>query len=193
MFLVPGENDIDNKIIEGLERISEIFRIQLWRESLKYQLNPTQSLILLSLHKHQALTQKDLQNIISLDKTTISKSLKSLEQKKFIEKIIYPGDQRFRTIRLTYKGKKIANQLTLFYQIFLPIIKEIPTEKKIIYEFIYNFILNAYNKKLIDNQKMCFNCKFFTINKSQNYCNYLKKTLQIFELQIDCKDFKEKN
>jgi len=53
MFLVSGEIDLEIKIIEGLERISEIFRIQLWRESLKYQLNPTQSLVLLSLQKQK--------------------------------------------------------------------------------------------------------------------------------------------
>jgi len=192
-FLVSGEIDLELKIIEGLERISEIFRIQLWRVSLKLHLNPTQSLILLSLHKHLNLTQKDLQNIISIDKTTLSKSLKSLEEKILIERILDPNDQRKKYIQLTSKGKKIAKKINTFYNVFLPILeksKNISLED--LYEFIYNFIYNAYKHNYIDTQKMCFNCKFLQIKEQKYYCKYLEKILEKKDIKINCKDFQDK-
>jgi len=189
---VSGEIELNLKIIEGLERISEIFRIQLWRESLKYKLNPTQSLILLSLRQHSHLTQKDIQNLLSTDKTTISKSVKSLEEKKLIEKIIDPNDQRKKYIYLTPKGKKITKELSLFYKIFLQVLKKFPFSQEEIYEFIYNFIYNSYKLNFIDTQKMCFTCKFFSSQNGENYCSYLNKTLYKRDIQVDCTDHREK-
>jgi Transcriptional regulators len=192
MFLVSGEIDLEIKIIEGLERISEIFRIQLWRESLKYQLNPTQSLVLLSLQKHTRLTQKDLQNMISIDKTTLSKSLKTLEQKTLIERIVDQKDQRKKYIHLTPKGKKIAKELKDFCKIFLPVLKKTNLSNEDLFEFIYNFIYNSYKLNFIDTQKMCFNCRFFQLQDQSYYCKYLEKKLNKKEIQIDCKDYQEK-
>lgn len=114
MFLVSGEIDLEIKIIEGLERISEIFRIQLWRESLKYQLNPTQSLVLLSLQKHTRLTQKDLQNMISIDKTTLSKSLKTLEQKNSYRTYRGSKGSKKKIYSLNSKRKKDSKRVKGF-------------------------------------------------------------------------------
>jgi DNA-binding MarR family transcriptional regulator len=194
MYLVNGENELEKKIVEGLERISEIFRTQLWRESLKYKLSPTQTLILLSLHKYNNLSQKELQSRILIDKTTLSKSITNLEHKSYIQRFVDSKDQRIKKIRLTQKGIKIAEELQYFYKSFFPIINQIKSNipYEYLYEFIYKFIYYSLELNLIDNQRMCMNCHFFQIKKNEYYCNFLKQKLFIKDLQIDCVDFKKK-
>ncbi len=200
MFIVSGENkniDLEIKILDGLERISELFRIQLWRESLNYGLNPTQSIILLSLLRHNTLILKDLENLTSLDKTTLSKSIKNLIEKNIIKKSRTSKDKRKIFLHLTKKGETIANQIKDFYLIFLPFIQILnEDQKKEIYFFIYKLIDYSLQKNIILEQKMCSNCKFFFVddqNQNDYFCNFLNKKLDIFSLQIDCKDFKKRS
>lgn len=181
---------IESKILYGLERISEILRIFIWRESLKHQINPTQYSILLSLHFRKELDIKELIKITKLDKTTISKSIKNLYSKELILIKISEEDKRSKKLLITEKGKNIIQEIQKKFRIFEEFIKK-NKKKDIVYEFIYQFIFFSLQNKWIESQRMCFQCKFFQNQKNKFYCNYLKKNLEIIELQIDCKDFEK--
>lgn len=183
---------IEEKILYGLERISEILRIFLWRESLKFQINPTQYFILLSLHFREELEIKELIKITNLDKTTISKSLKNLESKNFILLKNSQKDKRSKIISINSKGKQVIEYLLKSLKVFESFIKTFPN-KEVVYKFIFQFIAFSLDKNFIEFQRMCTACLFFVSAKNQFYCKYLKKNLEIPDLQLVCDDFVIKN
>ena len=66
------ESNISNKIIVGLERISEVFKVLLWEKAKLVGLSPIQIQILFSLH----ITNKNcVMLVISLKNLTSPKQL----------------------------------------------------------------------------------------------------------------------
>jgi len=188
------QKDIDAKIIAGIERISEIMRILLWRESFKNSLNPTQIQILLSLLFKKGLNLKEIQNFTSLDKTTLSKSIKSLEKKGFIKKTKDINDQRQKIIIISKSKKDIIDEISYWANDFKKILCNFSLkEKSTILKFIFEFIDYSIKKGIISYQKMCSQCIYFEKRKRYFYCNFIKKNLRLIDLRIECSDFKANN
>jgi len=77
------ENEIEEKIVMGLERVSELFFTVLSKSAKKHNLNRQQIQIILNL-KNKPENLKTLQEKTNQDKSTLSKSLKELKSKKMI-------------------------------------------------------------------------------------------------------------
>lgn len=187
-YLVSGVSDINRKILQGLERITEIFRIVAWKESGTYNINPTQLGLLLLIERQSSITIRELQRITSLDKTTLSKSIKSLEIKKLVKKHVNSTDRRNKPIILTPAGKKLFTKLQERINIFENFLRSY-NNQEVIYKFILEFIKFALDSQIIQEQRMCFLCRFFKKEEEKFYCNFLNSPLAIQNLQIDCKDF----
>lgn len=190
MYSVSGESKPDQKILQGLERIGEIFRILAWKESGNYHINPTQLGLLFLISNRNSITIKEIEKITSLDKTTLSKSLTSLAKRKLIKKKIDSQDKRNKPIVLTLSGNKLLLKLQKRFQIFEEFLISYDN-KQIIYKFIFDFINFSLRKNIIQSQRMCFQCKFFENKENGFYCNYLKSPLTISDLQIDCREFQK--
>ena len=85
---IEQNENIDSKIIAGLERISRVFRLLLWDIAKDENLSPIQIqfLIFLLYNKPSRRRITDIANEFNLTKATVSDAISSLEEKKFNRK-----------------------------------------------------------------------------------------------------------
>ncbi|MFN3135029.1 MAG: MarR family winged helix-turn-helix transcriptional regulator [Candidatus Kryptonium sp.] len=194
---IEQSENIDSKIIAGLERISRVFRLLLWDISKDENLSPIQIqfLIFLLYNKPSRRRITDIANEFNLTKATVSDAISSLEEKNFIEKDKNAEDKRSYTLKLTPKGKKLAKQLSTWADVLKNNLKNFNRgEKEAILKFILNLIESLYEAGIITIQRMCFSCLYFQKDAYPNsnaphHCNFLNKPLSIVALRLDCEDY----
>lgn len=76
-----------------------------------YNLTPEQRAILLILDDQGSMTQMQLCELMSMEPSNLSMTLKRLENKKYIEKVNHPDDPRAYLVNMTEKTKKIIVEL----------------------------------------------------------------------------------
>ena len=193
VFNLENQNsNIDNKIVAGLERLSQVFRILLWEKAKEHSLSPIQIqlMIFIQHHSQDKTTISYLAQEFNFTKPTISDAIKILEQKQFIKKIADSDDTRSYTIQLTTQGKKIVVETQDFANPFTEIIKESKqTDKLVLWGNIANLITQLNKLEVISIQRTCFNCKHYSIKGKTHYCNLLDQKLQTQDIRIDCEEF----
>jgi len=185
-------NNLDSKIVAGLERLSQVFRILLWEKSKEHSLSPIQIqlMIFIQHHSQDKSTISYLAQEFNFTKPTISDAIKVLEQKQFIKKITDSTDTRSYTIQLTAKGKKIVSESENFANPLTDIIKKsTPADKLVLWDNITNLITQLNKLEVISIQRTCFNCKHYSIKGKTHFCNLLDQKLQTQDIRIDCEEF----
>jgi len=71
-----------------------------------YGLGSGQYVFLGTLAQHEGISQKDLSQLIKIDKTTTAKALKKLEKEGYIYRLQDQNDKRYNQLYLTEKGKE---------------------------------------------------------------------------------------
>jgi DNA-binding MarR family transcriptional regulator len=193
VFNLESQNaNLDNKIVAGLERLSQVFRILLWEKAKEQSLSPIQIqlLIFIAYHSQEKTTISYLAKEFNFTKPTISDAIKTLEQKGLITKSIDEKDTRSYTIQLTELGKKAVEETDNFTNPITEIIcKTDPNEKLILWENISSLILQLNKLDIISVQRTCYNCKHYTVSNEMNFCNLLNQQLDIQNIRIDCEEF----
>lgn len=190
--LAEQNRNLDYKIVAGLERLAQVFRILLWEEAKKYSLSPIQIqlLIFIRYHSEGKSTISYLAQEFNFTKPTISDAIKILEQKRLIKKNISPGDTRSYTIQLTAQGKKIVSETEDFANpLTNTISKSLRTDKLVLWEQIKTLIVQLNKLEIISVQRTCFNCKHYTSKGKTPYCNLLEQKLLPQDIRIDCEEF----
>lgn len=91
----------------------------LWQRKQKKTLDPlnlthTQFVLLASLgwlsRENEFVTQVDIANQGNADRMMVSKVLRTLESKKFIQRQEHPKDTRAKTIKLTEQGAEVLQK-----------------------------------------------------------------------------------
>ncbi len=189
------QESVSNKIVVGLERISEVFRTLLWAEAKKSGVSPIQIqiLIFIAYHKSSLCTVSYLAKEFDVTKPTISDAVKSLEQKKLILKDYSKPDSRSYLIALSEKGKELV---TVTENYANPLKKQFDTfdaaQLETVYETIVKLIYNLNKAGIISVQRVCFACKFHAKQAGGDYCEYLQKPLKTEAIRVDCPEFEEK-
>ncbi len=188
--------DLDNqnqsteaKIVVALERISESFRVALWQESKETALSPIQIQILIFLlfHSNEKCKVSYLAQEFNMTKATISDSVKLLLQKELIQKEIEPEDTRSFIIHLTEKGKTIAQKSSSFANTLLkPVFELSENQKEVLLQSLLELIYKLNQSGIIQVQRMCFSCSFYTRHQDNHFCNFLNKKLAAEDLRLDC-------
>ena len=106
------EKSIGFKINQTANKINNKFNIVLQ----KYDIAPEQSATLEIIKYEKDVNQTKIANILAKDKTTISRTLATLEKKGFILK--KQIDKRTNLIELTNKGEKILEESALTIKTF---------------------------------------------------------------------------
>lgn len=193
VFNLDDQNaNLDNKIVAGLERLSQVFRILLWEKAKEYSLSPIQIQILIFIRHHsvEKTTVSYLAKEFNFTKPTISDAIKILEQKDLLQKITDITDTRSYTIKLTAAGKKIVLESETFADPLSTILSDAKDDDKIIlWQNISNLIVKLNELKVISIQRTCFNCKYLTIKNKTNFCNLLDQKLLSQDIRIDCEEF----
>lgn len=111
-----------------------------------FNLAPEQNLIMMLLWEKDGLTQNEIAEALTKDKTNIARMLSNLEGKGFIRRICDEKDRRSLKVYLTDEGKELGNHV-------IPIAEEF---HDIICEGISDEELELMRKILL---KMCSNAQ----------------------------------
>lgn len=182
-------NNVNQKITSGLERISRAFRVLLWEESKVYKISPIQIQLLLfcSTHKKEDLKVSFLATEFDLTKATISDSIKVLIKKELLAKVVNVKDSRSFTVELTKKGKEIVKKTSGFTTVLNESIDSFSTEEKGAFlKQLMQLIYQLNQKDIISTQRMCLTCFHYQKDRNNHYCNLLEKQLKNSDLRIDC-------
>lgn len=193
VFNLNTQNEnLDNKIVAGLERLTQAFRTLLWDKAKEYGLSPIQIQILIFLryHSHDKATVSYLAKEFNLTKPTISDAIKALEQKKLIEKLSDNSDNRSYSIILTEPGIAIVTHTEDFINPVSHIVSAIdPGQKESVWKAISTLIITLNKAGVISTQRTCPNCKYFSPTNKAPYCSLLNKKLEPSDIRIDCFEF----
>ena len=104
------QKDISSKIVAGLERISEVFKVLLWDKAKLVGLSPIQIqiLIFIAFHKEALRNVSHLAREFNVTKPTVSDAIRVLDKKGLIEKDFSSADSRSYSISLSAVGNKIV-------------------------------------------------------------------------------------
>ena len=83
------QKDMSSKIVAGLERISEVFKVLLWNKAKEVGLSPIQIQILLfvAFHKDELCNVSHLAKEFNVTKPIVSDAIKALDKKEMIPEI----------------------------------------------------------------------------------------------------------
>lgn len=193
LFNLENQNsNLDNKIVAGLDRLSQVFRILLWNKAKEQSLSPIQIQLLIFINYHSAdkTTISYLAQEFNFTKPTISDAIRVLEQKKLIKKLTDTTDTRSYTIQLTTSGKGIVAETEDFASPLTTIIaRTTEADKKVLWQNISSLIIQLNKLEVISVQRTCFNCKHYTSKNKTHFCSLLNQKLETQDIRIDCGEF----
>ncbi len=189
------QDNIASKIVVGLERISEVFKILLWEKAKLLGLSPIQIqiLIFIAYHKQELCNVSHLAKEFNVTKPTVSDAIKVLDKKQMIIKDYSSSDSRSYTIHLSVLGK---NTVSSTYDLAYPLKSQIdnfePTDLEQLFKTLSVLIYKLNQNGILQVQRTCYGCKFYKEKNSKDYCNLLDKELLNEDIRLDCPEFKER-
>ncbi len=187
---------MSSKIVAGLERISQAFKVLLWDKAKELGLSPIQIQLLIFCAYHES----DLNNVsllaqeFNVTKPTISDAVKVLFKKELIEKVYSSTDSRSYAIQLSSSGKDVVDQTENFAQEVTWAVENLTEVDKANFFKTLSQILFRLNKVgVLSVQRICYGCRFYEKNGQQPYCNLLEKRLENTEIRLDCPEFESRS
>jgi len=191
------QNDhVSSKIVAGLERISEVFKVLLWEKAKLVGLSPIQIqiLIFVAYHKEALCNVSHLAREFNLTKPTISDAVRILDKKELIIKDFSNVDQRSYSIRISPTGEKIVQETEDFAN---PLQNKLSsfnaTEQKQLFQTLSKLIYQLNRSGILTVQRTCYGCTFYEKASNGDYCNLLKKDLLSSDIRLDCPEFQEQS
>ncbi len=189
--------DVEAKIIAGMERLCQVFRWLLWNEAKAHKLSPIQIqfLVYLLFHDQSLCRVSQLAREFRLTQPTVSDAVAALEAKGLVTKEPWPNDRRVTTLRLTPAGRELATHLAEWANVLRPHVEEAltPEERQQFMLALMRLIASLQEAGIISIARMCLTCRFFQPNHmpdsaTPHYCRLLEKPLSNAELRLDCPD-----
>ncbi len=184
---------IELKVLNGLERLSEVLKSLLWEKAKAYGLSPIQIQILLFVSNHHS----DICNVsylakeYSVSKATISDVVKVLITKRLLIKDFSPNDNRRYNLIITSEGTHLVEDLSKYA---VSISDELgnfeESELQSIFQTISKLIYQLNQRKVIEVQRTCYNCRHYKGDrKEMHFCNLMDIPLLGHEIRLDCPEF----
>lgn len=188
------KEDINTKIVIGLERISEVFKNLLWEKAKRFGISPIQIQILLFIHNHKTTlcNVSQLAKEFDVSKATVSDAVKVLLSKYLLSKKSNLKDKRSYTLELSPDGLQLIAQLDDFSNPILHEIEKFNADDNLqLYHTLSLLIYQLNQKGILSVQRICYACKFYEQSDNQHYCKLLNKELKTDTIRIDCEEFEE--
>lgn len=189
---IRQEDDLSSKIIAGLERISQAFKVLLWEKAKLHGLSPIQIQILIFVahHKSEFNNVSFLAQEFNVTKPTISDAVRVLDKKDLIIKDYSSTDNRSYTIVLSTLGKEIVAQTEDFANPMATHLKGVDgEEQEALFRTLGKLIYQLNQNEILTVQRTCYACKFYQKTTAHHYCHLLEKQLKHADIRIDCVEF----
>lgn len=196
VYDLDNQNEkLSSKIVVGLERISEAYRVMLWEKAKEFKLSPIQIqiLVFVNSHKPQYCTVSYLADEFNITKATVSDSVKSLLSKGLIIKLTNEIDTRSYHISLSKTGYDIISSLNNYSTDLLNPLDEMSNDsQENLWENLSGIISKLHSNKVISMQRMCYSCKYYSVDSEKQYCGLLEKELKQVDIRLDCPEHETK-
>ena len=187
--------NLETKIIIGLERQSEALKTLLWEKAKVYGISPIQIQILLFVanHKTEICNVSYLAKEFNVTKATISDAVRILLKKEYLEKDFSPVDNRRYNLSLNSKGNELVSNLSGYATSLEEELSSFSKENlSTVYDTLTKLIFQLNQRDIIQVQRTCFNCKYYSGDKkNSHYCKLLQSELKKQELSLDSNEFDE--
>ena len=189
------EKEISSKIVAGMERVSEVFKILLWEKAKLVGLSPIQIqiLIFIAFHKRKLCNVSHLAKEFNVTKPTVSDAVRVLDKKGYVIKDFSSSDSRSYSISLSGLGNDIISQT---YDFSNPLKKQVDSfsqsELENLFGTLSQLIYKLNRNGILSVQRTCYGCKFYEKQQASDYCNLLQKELLNQEIRLDCPEYEEK-
>jgi len=186
------ESDISSKIVAGLQRISEAFKVLLWDKAKNLGLSPIQIqiLIFVAYHKSDLCNVSHLAKEFNVTKPTISDAIRVMDKKGLISKQYSSSDSRSYSIGLSPQGQRIIAETADFAN---PLQTQLQTanqeELEQLFGTLSKLIYQLNRSGILNVQRSCYGCKFYSKQGDQDYCKLLNKELLNTDIRLDCPEF----
>jgi len=110
-FYVSGDT-MDEVIGKSLSIVYRYRQIIINYRLKPYNLGSGQHVFFLNIAKNEGISQKDLTNLVMIDKATTAKALKKLEEHGYIYRQCNQRDRRYNQLFLTEKGHEMMPIIT---------------------------------------------------------------------------------
>ncbi len=186
------EQETASKIVAGLERISEAFKVLLWDKAKQLGLSPIQIqiLIFIAYHKQELCNVSHLAKEFNITKPTISDAVRVLVKKELVFKNYLPTDSRSYTIVLSDTGMGVLRETEQFSNPLKNHVSDLPTpDLEQLFFTLSKLIYQLNQHGILQVQRTCFGCKFYQKNNDKHFCNLLDKELLAKEIRLDCPEY----
>lgn len=189
------ENNLSNKIVAGLERISEAFKVLLWEKAKALGLSPIQIqiLVFINYHKIEFCNVSHLAKEFNVTKPTISDAVRVLANKALVKKVYSSSDSRRYSITLSNRGKSVVLEVENFAN---PLKNQLAgiddNDLESTFKTLSKLIFKLNRIGILTVQRTCYACKFYQTKDEKHFCNLLEKELLDSEIRIDCEEFEVK-
>ena len=184
---------LEGKVVAGLERISEAFRVLLWEHAKATGLSPIQIQILIFIrHHHSDICHvSGLATEFNMSRPTISDAVKVLFRKKMLEKHPSPADKRAYTMTLTDTGRQIVEQTEQFAHPIQDVLQQLNESELSGFYIVLTRLIQQLNRAgIISVQRTCFNCRYLTQSDGEHFCTLIGSKLSGKDIRLDCPEFK---
>ncbi|WP_430906984.1 MarR family winged helix-turn-helix transcriptional regulator [Maribacter sp. 2-571] len=187
--------NLPNKIVAGLEKVSEAFKVLLWDKGKELGLSPIQIQLLLfvAYHGPEFCTVSNLAKEFNVTKPTISDVVRVLLKKQLIQKDYSNSDSRSYVIFLTDSGEQMVEMTKDFAN---PIKKQLSRDAKVLqplFHVLSRLMYGLSKDGVLGELRICYGCRFYVEKKGSSYCNLLERTLRTNDIRIDCKEYESQD
>ena len=184
--------NIDAKLIYGLEKVSQIYRVLLWQTQSETGLSPIQSQILIFMlfHDEKLVSISNFAIEFSVTKATVSDAFKTLIKKGLVRKEQDITDKRRQILKLTEEGIVMAEKIKSYTQPLEQSLSVLTTKKKEQFFSLLKDVLGELNRNdIISPLRMCTTCRHYEKQDGKSYCNLMESVLKESELRLDCTEY----
>lgn len=181
--------DVNDKIIYGLERISDALKALLWEKAKLFGISPIQIQLLLFIanHKVELCNVTHLALEFNVTKPTVSDAIRVLINKKYLTKDHSNADSRRYNLLITKEGEGLIGEISTYA---LPLQEALSGSKEEQLENLYSSItvlIDGLNKSgIIQVQRSCNSCRFYDKQNQKHFCNFLNQPLAETDIRLDC-------
>lgn len=189
------KNDLQSKIIVGLERVSGAFRALLRDYAKQVGLSPIQIqvLIFIKYHAQSLCTVSYLAREFDVTKPTVSDVVKVLVEKGLISKVRGKSDSRSYMVTLTEGGEEMTKSVEDFALPMKQLISGLAlNEQESLFQILNSLLYSLNQTGVIATQRNCFGCRNYEKNQNGHYCHFFISALTQNEIRLDCPEFNKR-
>lgn len=186
---------VENKIVNLLDKISQIIRYIQWEINKKTKISPLMAQIIeyLGNNPQSLRTPAKIAEDLGVKRSTVTDALRILIKKEYVREKPHAEDKRYKILYLTKKGENfLKNENSNYKKILINSIKSLKKEdKENLFLSLINFVADLNKRGILPIARICLNCENFEKDKFKgskkpHYCKLLKQRMGDFDLNVNC-------